>query len=123
MKSFYQLACLATVAVALLGYTPDVSAVSVSTQPKEAALFKRDPKKTKKGAKGKPSKSGKGRKASGNGKRTKKYSCYLKSDKSSKGRVTIDWGFTTGDATWACDAWNSACGNGGGCFAKDDVIM
>jgi hypothetical protein len=47
------------------------------------------------------------------------WDCYLK-DHGSKnvGRVTINWGHTEADAAWACDNWNSECGNNGGCFAR-----
>jgi hypothetical protein len=32
------------------------------------------------------------------------------------GYVTIDWGHQSHDATWACNAWRSACG--GQCWAE-----
>ncbi|WP_437577153.1 hypothetical protein [Sorangium sp. So ce887] len=32
------------------------------------------------------------------------------------GYVTIDWGHQSWDATWACNAWRSACG--GACWAE-----
>ena len=33
------------------------------------------------------------------------------------GKVGIWWGHTSKDAAWACNHWNSTCGNGGGCIA------
>ena len=35
------------------------------------------------------------------------------------GQTKIWWGHTTGDATWACNSYNSACQNFGGCVAKN----
>lgn len=37
-----------------------------------------------------------------------------------QGEVTITWGHTSGDASWACDNWKSSCGNAGGCNATGD---
>jgi hypothetical protein len=45
------------------------------------------------------------------------WSCWLpQGDRA--GSVQIWWGFTAADATWACNKWNSRCGNvRGGCKA------
>ena len=45
-----------------------------------------------------------------------KWNCFLAGQY--QGRTDIWWGFTAGDAEWACNNWISACGNGGGCTAK-----
>lgn len=51
-----------------------------------------------------------------NNKRTTLWPC-LKDDKQ-VAHVVIDWGHTTGDAKWACNAWNKgACG--GKCAVKE----
>ena len=39
----------------------------------------------------------------------KKWKC-TSADGQDRGTTTVDWGFTAGDAGWACNAWVSACG-------------
>jgi hypothetical protein len=34
-------------------------------------------------------------------------------------QTNIWWGHTQGDATWACNSWNSACSKYGGCVARN----
>lgn len=47
------------------------------------------------------------------------WDCYLQHHGNENvGRVTINWGHTEADAAWACNNWNSDCGNKGGCFAR-----
>lgn len=51
------------------------------------------------------------------GKCYSKWKCMLGSK--DMGDLDIWWGHTSGDAVWACNNWNSQCGNtAGGCTAK-----
>lgn len=46
------------------------------------------------------------------------WDCFRKSDGRYTQRVTIWWGHTARDATWACNEWVSNCGASGGCVAS-----
>ena len=45
------------------------------------------------------------------------WDCYFSNSSFAK-RVSISWGHTPSDATWACNAWIPECANNGGCFAR-----
>jgi|GEM_PF-3853632 len=45
------------------------------------------------------------------------WNCLRASDGHYVDRVTITWGHTAGDASWACNNWLGSCGSGGGCTA------
>lgn len=85
-----------------------------------ALFFRKEGHKGHKKGKGK-GKGGKGDKGAFDG-NIKDWTCLLNGQAVTN--VHIDWGFTPGDAAYACNQWNSTCGNGGGCTAvpNSDVL-